>query len=185
MALSDKQRIAFFKLARRAYSVQQPDQEFNAWRKHEMEEAGLANSISKVSKIVGFDTLMRHFAELAYDMDLVIHYQSNEIRMLNHIINGLHKDMTYLVDRISGGTQQYTFCLKYHADAVNHIREVMQKLGQEVSSLCHDHNIKTSELPTAGSPYYLRGKRAAELAELINRKTGLDRRREQRSKVNS
>jgi hypothetical protein len=183
MALTDKQRVAFFKLARRAYNNQQPSTDFDCWRKHEMTEAGLKDSIKKVSKVIGFDILMRHFAELAYDMELVNHYQSNEIRMLDRIISGLIEDMKYIVNCLSEGREQYTFRLQNPGDDVNKIRSVMQKLGNEVSALCQKHNIKTFKLPTAAAPYFLRGKRAAELADLISLKTGPEKRRDARLEI--
>ena len=70
--------------------------EFNAWRKSEMVEAGLPDSVKRVSQVIGYDTLMLHFAELAYDMELVEKFQTNESRMLQHVIGGLVKDLDFI-----------------------------------------------------------------------------------------
>lgn len=180
MALSDKQRVAFFKLARIAYAVQQPDMPFDPWRKHEMREAGLKDSISKVSKIVGFDTLMLHFAALAHDIELVEHYQTNETRLLRHIINGLLEDLDWLADEISVGKYTVDYTRDLDKKTVNQLRPIMREMGDMVSELCSDHNIKAGRLPTAAAPYYFRGKRAAAYAEYMALKTGADKRRESR-----
>jgi len=180
MPLTDKQRVAFFKLARRAYSVQQPDQPFDLWRKYEMREAGLKDSIKKVSKIIGYDTLMLHFAILAQDIDLVNYYQANEARLLLHIIDGLTKDLNWIANRISNGiaTCEYSRDVS-HLPPVK-IRSIMQEMGDMVLELCADHDINHGLLPTASSPYNFRGKRAAAFAEYLNRKTGTKKRKEDR-----
>jgi len=180
MALTDKQRVAFFNLARRAYSVQQPDIEFDAWRKLQMTEAGLKDSIKMVSKVIGFDTLMRHFAELAYDMELAAHYQGNEKRLLDRIISGLIEDKSYILQKIGDPKDVKVL---YRTNDINNIRTTMQKLGCEVSELCRKHDINTGCLPTASAPYYFRGKRAAAFAELLTQQTGPEKRKEAISRV--
>lgn len=177
MALSNSQRIAFFKLARRAYDTQQPVIAFDPWRKSEMTEAGLPDSVKKVSKVIGFDTLMRHFAELAYDMEVVEHYAKNEKRLLERVIDGLLEDKAFICERIGD-----PLCCRalYLDDDITNIRCKMQRLGSEVTDLCRDHGINTGELPTASAPYYFRGKRAAAFAELLQSKTGIEKRKEAR-----
>lgn len=177
MALSTSQRIAFFKLARRAYDTQQPVIAFDQWRKSEMTESGLPNSVKQVSKVIGFDTLMRHFAELAYDMEIVEHYSKNEKRLLERVIDGLLEDKVFIQSKIGEPLSCRTM---YLADDVNHIRFKMQELGHEVSSLCITHSINPGELPTASAPYCFRGRRAAAFAELLNSKNGIEKRKEAR-----
>lgn len=181
MALSNSQRIAFFKLARRAYDTQQPVIAFDPWRKSEMTEAGLPDSVKKVSKVIGFDTLMRHFAELAYDMDTVEHYAKNEKRLLEMVVTGLLTDRAFICARIGEPLACRTI---YLDDDINSIRFNMQALGREVTYLCQDHGINPGELPTASAPYYFRGKRAAAFADLLNSKTGIEKRKEARKNTN-
>lgn len=178
MPLSDKQRISFFKVARVAYEVQQPDMEFNAWRKFQMMEAGLKDSVKKVSKIIGYDTLMLHFAQLAYDMEKVVYFQANEERLLRHIIEGLTKDLDWLFRKISKNTQFFELDQDITEAPVKALRPIMQQMGVIVSTLCIDRDINTGYLPTAAPPYNFRGKRAAAFSEYINLKTGSEKRKQ-------
>jgi len=178
MALTDKQRVFFFNIARRAYDTQQPDMEFNDWRKSEMEEAGLPNSTKKVSQIIGYDTLMLHFAELAYDMELVEKFQTNEARMLRHVISGLIKDLDFICRRVTEGHQGFEYNNDLSNAPVKSLRPIMQEFGHQVTDLCKQHDIKIRDLPTASRPYEMRGKRAAEFNDYIRRKTGAEKRKE-------
>lgn len=184
MGLSDKQRVFFFKLARRAYDNQQPLMEFNAWRKSEMVEAGLPDSVKKVSQVIGYDTLMLHFAELAYDMELVEKFQTNESRMLQHVIGGLVKDLDFITRRVSCGCKRFEYTDDISRAPIKSLRTIMQGLGQAVIELCNKHGIEIRELPTAAKPYEMRGKRAADFNNYILSKTGMQKRKEAKTTAN-
>ena len=72
--LTDPQRVKFFKLARTAYSRESQAVPFDEWRKAEMTAAGLPDSTAKVDRIWGYDSLMLHFATLAFDVSAIAYF---------------------------------------------------------------------------------------------------------------
>jgi hypothetical protein len=165
MPLTNKQRVAFFRLATTAYSVEQPDEPFDAWRKSEMLKAGLPNSLSRVSKINGFDSLMLHFAILAQDDLKVSYYEQNEQRLLLHILLGLTADVFWLSANYAIGQLTTRPFDSYTGLTVDELRISMFTIGNSVDDICAHYGVKSSDLPSAGRPFYFRGKRAAVLAD--------------------
>jgi hypothetical protein len=167
MALSDKQRIAFFKLALRAYVVEQPDSSFDVWRKSEMIKAGLPDSLKRVSRVVGFDALMQHFACLAQDEPMVRHYESNERRLLVRIIEALKLDVAFL---IANGCAFPSVGDSFDCSAFElpRLKSFVAVLGRHVDNACNIGGVGAQALPSAAAPYKLRGRRAAAYAARLN-----------------
>jgi hypothetical protein len=180
--LTDAQRVKFFKLARRAYSVVSPAEPFDAWRKAVMAEAGLPESVSQVDHIWGYEQLMLRFALLAYDNDQIGYWTSCDERRLRWVLKGLATDLEFIAktgvgeDYVRGIYRQAGLLPANFDDApAVRLHVVLQILDIHVRRLCEREGIPVRLLPTAGQPWQFRGVQAARYAAYVARATDLSR----------
>ena len=172
--LTDAQRVKFFKLARAAYSRESPGVPFDAWRKAEMRAAGLPDSVTKVDRVWGFDTLMLHFASLAMDASAVGYFAAAAERRLRWCLKGLATDLQWLQKTgvgeayIKGIYRQAGMLPEDFGDApAQTLWRVLQMLDTHVRRLCKRDGIELRMLPTAGQPWGFRGAHAARFAAYV------------------
>ena len=172
--LTNPQRVKFFKLARAAYARESPGIPFDDWRKQEMRDARLPDSVFKVDRVWGYDNLMLHFATLAMDAGAVGYFTAAAERRLRWVLNGLATDLQYLrktgVDEsyIEGIYRQAGMLPTDFGDApAPQLRQVLQMLDTHIRRLCKRDSIPLDLLPTAGHPYRFRGQSAARFAAYV------------------
>lgn len=179
--MTKMQRVAFFRLANVAHRHAGDGTPFDAWRKHEMSAAiPGCDSVSKVGMRKEYELLMLHFAILAEDFDLVAHYAVGQESRLRWVLRAIEADLEFMARR--GVDDSYMAAIyhqagypSYHAiDDVpsEALRLIVQIADSYVRKLRKAAGLDPADLPSAGSPWCIRGHRAAEEAALRRSRVG-------------
>jgi len=166
--MTQRQRIAFFKLVGDAFQISGfgPDRE--AWRKQEMQVAiPGCDSISKVNTNLRYETMMKHFAILAQDAATIALYADASERRYRHILHALEADLTFLRGQGCGDAYMagiYRKCGGPDYADINDIPEdklglVVQIADSFVRSLRQKAGLRIRDLPSASHPWSIRGGR--------------------------
>jgi hypothetical protein len=139
-----------------------------------MTSAGLPDSVTKIDRIWGYDSLMLHFATLAMDTGAVVYFTSAAERRLRWVLNGLATDLQYLQKTgveegyIKGIYRQAGMLPEDFADAPEpRLWCVLQIRDTRIRSLCDRDGIQLRLLPTAGAPWCFRGVNSAHYAAYV------------------
>ena len=172
--LTPSQRIAFFVLARSAHLSEAPQEPFDEWRKAEMKNAGQPPSVKDVDPVLGYESIMLHFAVLANDLGAIGYWTSCRERRLRWVLSGMEKDLEYL--RQSPVDNAYVFGIYRRADMMpkdftdataESLSLLVAMLDTHIRRTAKKSGIPLSALPTAGRPWHFRGKDAAAFADYI------------------
>lgn len=179
--MTEKQRIAFFRLAGAAHRHAGDGAPFDPWRKAEMHAAiPGCDSVSKVGQQKEFETLMLHFAILAENYDLVAHYSVGQESRLRWVLRAIEADLACMAQR---GVDDSYMAAIYHQAGYPHyhtiddvpsdaLRLIVQIADSYVRKLRKAAGLEPADLPSAGPPWCIRGHRAAEDAALRHRRVG-------------
>jgi hypothetical protein len=171
--MTTMQRVAFFRLVGKAYSRSGiGDRE--VWRKFEMGQAIVGcHSVSDVLCTEDYDALMLHFAKLAEDFSAVQYWAVAVERRHRHVLRAISADLDYL--RARGHTDAYMAGIYHQAGhpayttiddiPVEHLHIIVQIADSYARRLRKAAGLRPCDLPSAGSPWRIRGTRAAELAD--------------------
>lgn len=164
--MTQRQRIAFFKLVGDAFQVSGFGSDRETWRKHEMQVAIQGcDSISKVNTNLRYETLMKHFAILAQDAATIRLYADASERRYRHILHALEADLSFL--RGQGCGDAYMAGIYKRAGGpdyadIHDIPEdklalVVQIADSFVRSLRQKAKLRIRDLPSSGDPWFIRG----------------------------
>jgi len=174
--LTTPQRMKFFKLARAAFDNVKPGKPFDSWRHAEMQVACGSSSVFAVGHTWEFDALMRHFAVLACDYSAAAYFADAEERRARWVLDGMTKDLEFL--QMTGVGAAYIESIYHQAgfkpgdfqDAtLRDLLLLMPMLDTRIRHLARDVGHELRELPTAGAPWYFRGKGAGHFRNYMDR----------------
>lgn len=168
--LSNAQRAQFFRLAKSAYSQVSPGVPFEQWRAKVMESEGLPLSTKQMDVTWDFERAMFRLAVLAEDYSAADYYSTSAKRRLEWILGGLARDIEFLKGR-SGGVYIEAVIDHAHLDTSNlspdQTRRTVALVDSVVRKAARQSGVELSELPTAGRPWCIRGRKAAKFAAFI------------------
>lgn len=171
--MTTMQRVAFFKLVGKAYA-RSGIGDRDVWRKAEMDQAVPGcHSVSDVPNAETYELLMLHFAKLAEDYSAVSYWAVAVERRHRHVLRAISADLDYLRQR---GHQDAYMTGIYHQAGhpdyttiddipVEHLHLIVQIADSYVRKLRKASGLRPCDLPSAGSPWRIRGYTAAAGAD--------------------
>jgi len=186
----------FFKLARAAWRNVAPDQPFEGWRKAQMMLCVKAESVFQVSPTWGYDTLMGHMAVLACDYNACAYFATSEERRVRWVLQGMMRDVEFLQlkagkrapdappeEYVSAIYRQAGMLPKDFQDAtLRDLLLVVPMLDTFIRREARATGVEFKQLPTAGSPWYFRGYKAALFRDYLDAVSASNLREAQRQK---
>jgi len=165
--ISDRQRIAFFKMVGAAWTVSGFGVDREAWRRKEMVEAVGIDSFRLVKFQETYEELMLHFARLAQDMRSVSYYAEATERRLRFVMRAVEADLEFLRGHGHGDAYMVGIYRQAGFDGwraiddipAEHLRLVVQIADSYVRKLRAGAGLKPRDLPSAGAPWHIRGLR--------------------------